>query len=463
MCGIVGARRVKEPAKMAIAMAQGRLQHRGQEAAGCVSTDNGRFREFKGLGLAEQVFKTVDISAQLPGEAAICHLRYATTGASQSTQNVQPFVADIPLHGKVAVAHNGNLTNYKMLRAKLEAEGRVLASTSDSEVFLPLVERVNEREMINAVGAACQQVEGAYALLFLTTRALYAACDPFGFRPLFYAPCGDGWIVASETSALEMFRTGPWQQVDPGVVIEFSDEGLAIARLGQAERLRRCGFEYGYFMMPSSRWEQPVETVRKKMGAALAAKNKIAADLVAPVPDSANSIALGFAQASGIPFDMPFLRNHYYRERTFIQADQILRERGVEMKFIPVPELIEGKRIVIVDDSIVRGNTLRKLVRAARDAGAKEVHLAIGYPPVIHPCHYGIDMQSMDELIATKMSTDEMRQYFGADSLRFLSVQEWMEILGDPSGQNHCYTCITGDHPCDGVRLVQINSTVRHD
>ncbi|APF37266.1 amidophosphoribosyltransferase [Chelatococcus daeguensis] len=425
------------------------LQHRGQEAVGIVSYDGAKFHAEKGLGLVGDNFSDAAVIARLPGAAAIGHVRYATTGET-ALRNVQPLFAE--LHGGgFAVAHNGNLTNALTLRRQLVQEGAICQSTSDTEVILHLVARSRRGRFIDRFIDALQRLEGAYSFVGLTNKKLIGARDPLGIRPLVLGQLDGRYILASETCALDIIGARFVRDIENGEVVVISEEGIESIKPFPDQPMRPCIFEYIYFARPDSIVHgRNVYEVRKRMGEQLAREAPASADVVVPVPDSGVPAAIGYAQACNIPYELGIIRNHYVG-RTFIQPTQSVREIGVRMKHSANRGVVAGRRIVLVDDSIVRGTTSVKIVQMMRDAGATEVHFRIASPPIAHPDYYGIDTPERDKLLAATHSLEEMRAYIGADSLAFLSVDGIYRAVGyegrdtaRPQFTDHCFT---GDYP----------------
>jgi amidophosphoribosyltransferase len=447
-CGVFGIFGHPEAAAVT-ALGLHALQHRGQEAAGIVSFDGRRLNSERRLGLVGDHFSRASTMESLKGHAAVGHVRYSTTGET-ILRNVQPLFAELS-SGGIAVAHNGNLTNALTLRRNLVREGAIYQSTSDTEVILHLVARSRKARIVERFVEALRGIEGAYALVALTNKKLIGARDPLGIRPLVLGMLDGHYILASETCALDIIGAHFVRDIENGEVIVISDEGIeSIKPFGQ-QPARPCIFEYIYFARPDSIVHgRPVYDVRKKMGAQLALEMPVAADVVVPVPDSGVPAAIGYAQASGIPFELGIIRNHYVG-RTFIQPTQSVRELGVRMKHSANRCVVEGKSIVLIDDSIVRGTTSVKIVRMMRDAGAREVHFRISSPPITHPDYYGIDTPERDKLLAANHSLEEMRAYVGCDSLAFLSVDGIYRAMGlkgrDPMRPQFTDHCFTGDYP----------------
>jgi amidophosphoribosyltransferase len=418
------------------------LQHRGQESAGIVSTDGVGIHVERAMGWVADVFSP-DRLRRLPGQRAIGHVRYSTAGSSR-LRNAQPITANTA-RGPIAIAHNGNLTNAEALRREMERDGAIFQSTSDTEVILHLLARAPagplEEQLVYALG----RVTGAYSLLILTPEAMYAARDPHGFRPLGLGRLAEAWVVASETCAMDLIEARYEREVEPGEIVVISDGGMRSRRaFAPAERLQ-CVFEYVYFARPDSvLWGRNVHTVRKALGRELAREHPVEADVVIPVPDSGVSAALGFAEQSGIRYEMGLIRNHYVG-RTFIEPKQGIRHFGVKVKLNPMREMLEGQRVVVVDDSIVRGTTSRKIVKMIRGAGARQVHMRISSPPIKWPCYYGIDTPTRRELIGSSHSVDEIRRYLAADSIGYLSLEGMLKAAG-PDPAHFCHACFTGSY-----------------
>jgi amidophosphoribosyltransferase len=425
------------------------LQHRGQEAAGIVAFDGKRFHSERRLGLVGDHFSNASTIERLPGDAAVGHVRYSTTGET-ILRNVQPLFAELD-GGGLAVAHNGNLTNGLTLRRDLIRQGAICQSTSDTEVILHLVARSRRPLLLDRFIEALRQIEGAYALVALTNKKLIGARDPLGIRPLVLGELDGCPILASETCALDIIGAKFIRDVENGETVAISREGIQSIKPFPARAMRPCIFEYIYFARPDSIVHgRPVYTARKAMGAELAREAPADADVIVPIPDSGVPAALGYAQACGVPFELGIIRNHYVG-RTFIQPTQAIRELGVRMKHSANRAVIDGKRIVLIDDSIVRGTTSVKIVQMMRDAGAREVHMRISSPPIAYPDYYGIDTPERDKLLAARMSLEEMRRFIGVDSLAFLSIDGIYRAMGydkrdelHPQFTDHCFT---GDYP----------------
>jgi amidophosphoribosyltransferase len=447
-CGVFGVLGAAD-ASAVVALGLHALQHRGQEACGIATFDGKRFHTERHLGRVGDAFTGADLVDRLPGYAAIGHTRYSTAGGA-GLRNVQPMFADLE-SGGVALAHNGNLTNFLTLREKLVEEGSIFQSTSDSEVILHLIARSRRPRLVDRFIEALKQIEGGYALVALAEDVMYGVRDPLGIRPLVLGELNGKAVLASETCALDMIGARFVRDVEHGEMVVITEEGVESIRPFPASAARPCVFEYVYFARPDSRVNgRNVYDVRKKMGMRLAQETAVPADVVVPVPDSGVPAALGFAQESGLPFEMGIIRNHYVG-RTFIQPTQGVRELGVRMKHSPNRAVLAGKRVVLIDDSIVRGTTSRKIVRMVREAGATEVHLRSASPPIMYPDFYGIDMPDRDKLLAATHSLKEMEQFLEVDSLGFLSVDGLYAAMGsaprDPANPQFTDHYFTGDYP----------------
>lgn len=447
-CGVFGI--FDHPDAAAItALGLHALQHRGQEASGICSYDGHNFHSERRMGLVGDNFSKPDVLARLKGRIAIGHNRYSTTG-DPLIRNVQPLFADIDTGG-FAVAHNGNLTNALTLRRELISSGAICQSTSDTEVILHLLSRSKKRRIVERLVDAIRQIEGSYALVCLTNDMMIGARDPIGIRPLVIGRLGASYVLASETCALDMVGAEFLREVDNGEVVVITDQGLESHRPFPMRPARPCIFEYIYFARPDSIvGGQTVYDIRKRMGVELAREAVPAADVIVPIPDSGVPAAIGFSQQSGVPFELGIIRNHYVG-RTFIEPEQRIRQLGVKLKHSANPGVIRGSRVVLIDDSVVRGTTSKKIVQLIRDAGATEVHMRISSPPITHPDFYGIDTPSKKDLLAANMSLEEMREFMEADSLAFLSVDGIYRAIGldgrdnrAPQFTDHCFT---GDYP----------------
>jgi amidophosphoribosyltransferase len=447
-CGVFGIYGHPDAAAI-VALGLHALQHRGQEAAGIVAYDGRRFHAERRLGLVGDHFSSAKTIDRLPGNAAIGHVRYATTGET-ILRNVQPLFAELD-SGGFAVAHNGNLTNALTLRRSLVRDGAICQSTSDTEVILHLVARSRKPRFSERFIEALRQIEGAYSLVGLTNKKLIGARDPLGIRPLVLGELDGRYILASETCALDIIGARFVRDVENGEIVVISESGIESIKPFPQQPMRPCIFEYIYFARPDSVVHgRSVYEVRKNMGAELARETAVEADVVVPVPDSGVPAALGYAQASGIPFELGIVRNHYVG-RTFIQPTQSVRELGVRLKHSANRSVVGGKRIVLVDDSVVRGTTSVKIVQMMREAGAREVHFRISSPPITHPDYYGIDTPDRSKLLAARMDLEGMRGYIGADTLAFLSIDGIYRAMGyprrNPARPQFTDHCFTGDYP----------------
>jgi amidophosphoribosyltransferase len=433
------------------------LQHRGQESAGIASSDGREIHCYKSMGHVADIFRP-EVLGGLPGELAIGHTRYSTAGDTVLL-NAQPFSVSFN-KGRVAVAHNGNITNAGELRSELERAGSIFQASSDTEVILHLVAHSREKTLPGALREALLQLEGAFSLVFLAEDRIIVARDPNGFRPLAMGQLElDGRtcpVFASETCAFDLIGATYLNDVEPGEMVIVGPEGIARERYAPWQQPTQCVFEHVYFSRPDSIvFGRAVQQSREKLGRLLADEYPADADVVVPVPDSGVAAAIGYADRSGIPFRQALIRNHYVG-RTFIEPSQAIRDFGVKLKLNPVRHLLEGKRVVLVDDSIVRGTTSRKIVRMVRSAGATEVHLRISCPPTISPCFYGVDTPTKGELIAANHNVEEIRQFVDADSLGYLSLESLRRAVDDDG--RYCYACYTGDYPTD---LVNIENLMR--
>ncbi|MCM3789814.1 amidophosphoribosyltransferase [Domibacillus indicus] len=429
------------------------LQHRGQEGAGVVMSDGERLRGHKGEGLVTEIFNQ-DIINGLTGTAAIGHVRYQTAGGG-GYQNVQPLLFHFQT-GSLALAHNGNLVNATSLKRELEAQGSIFQTTSDTEVLAHLIRRSTYGTIKDRLKTALSMVKGAYAFLVMTENEMHVALDPQGLRPLSIGKLGDAYVVASETCAFDIIGAEFLRDVEPGELITINEDGLHSEQFAAAISDAMCTMEYVYFSRPDSNIHGVnVHSARKRLGKMLAQEVDPAvleADVVTGVPDSSISAAIGFAEATGIPYELGLIKNRYVG-RTFIQPSQSLREQGVKMKLSPVRGVVEGKKVVMVDDSIVRGTTSRRIVTMLKEAGAKEVHVVISSPAIKHPCFYGIDTSEKGELIAAHYTNEELRELIGADSLTYLSVEGTIEAIGHRKSElgecGQCMACFTGEYPTE--------------
>ncbi|ALA57742.1 amidophosphoribosyltransferase [Nitrospira moscoviensis] len=429
------------------------LQHRGQEASGIVSGDGDQFFVHKGMGLVADIYNKTVLD-KLPGHMAIGHNRYSTAGGND-LKNVQPLTVNFAF-GNLALAHNGNLINAQVLRNELEAYGAIFQSTSDSEVIIHLIAHSRADTFLARVVDALSQVRGAFSVVLMTDNGLIAARDPHGLRPLCLGRVRSSWIVASETCAFDLLDAEYVREIEPGELVVISDQGLDSHRPFAKTHPAMCVFEYVYFARPDSRifGANAVYAIRKALGRQLAHESWVPADIVIPVPDSGVPAALGYAEGGGIRFETGLIRNHYVG-RTFIEPEQSIRHFGVKVKLNAVPEVLEGKRVVVVDDSLVRGTTSRKIVKMIRQAGAKEVHMRISSPPIVSPCFYGIDTPTKKELIASNHSAEEIRKYITADSLAYLSLDGMLKAAPGTPDQ-YCNACFTEKYPIPFTRAEEL-------
>ncbi|MED1129180.1 amidophosphoribosyltransferase [Bacillus paralicheniformis] len=426
------------------------LQHRGQEGAGIVATDGEKMSAHKGQGLITEVFQNGELK-KVKGKGAIGHVRYATAGGG-GFENVQPFLFHSQNNGSLALAHNGNLVNATQLKQQLENQGSIFQTSSDTEVLAHLIKRSGHFELKDQIKNALSMLKGAYAFLIMTEKEMIVALDPNGLRPLSVAMLGDAYVVASETCAFDVVGATYLRDVEPGEMLIINDEGMKSERFSININRSICSMEYIYFSRPDSNINGiNVHSARKNLGKKLAEESGIEADVVTGVPDSSISAAIGYAEATGIPYELGLIKNRYVG-RTFIQPSQSLREQGVRMKLSAVRGVVEGKRVVMVDDSIVRGTTSRRIVTMLREAGATEVHVRISSPPIAHPCFYGIDTSTHEELIASSHSVEEIRQEIGADTLSFLSIEGLLSGIGrqyEDENCGQCMACFTGKYPTE--------------
>jgi amidophosphoribosyltransferase len=445
-CGIFGIYNNVNAAEMTY-LGLHALQHRGQESAGIVSSDGENTYRHAGLGLVADVFSNPHTLKGLKGHLAIGHNRYSTTG-STTVANTQPMA--INYHGgSLALAHNGNLVNSKSLRARLEGEGSIFSTSADSEVILHLLARSRKKGLISQMRDALGQIEGAFSLVFLTEDSIVAVRDPHGFRPLCMGSKGDSVVFASESCTFDLIEATYIRDVEPGEIIMVNGKGIKSHHLPPVDRVTQCIFEFIYFSRPDSRiFGEYVDKTRRKLGKVLAEESPTpGADIVISVPDSSNTAALGYAQKAGLRYELALIRNHYIG-RTFIHPSPIMRDFNVRVKFNTVGGVLRGRKVVVVDDSIVRGTTLQKLTRLIRNAGASEVHLRISSPPIRFPCFFGMDFPTRRELIAAHNSVEEVREYLGVDSLKYLSVEAMLSAV--PTGRcGYCTCCFTGDYPVE--------------
>jgi amidophosphoribosyltransferase len=446
-CGLFGIFGHPEAANMSY-LGLYALQHRGQESAGIAASDGGQVRVSRAMGYVADVFDGETLAA-LPGSLAIGHVRYSTAGESR-IENAQPFLIDCA-HGQISICHNGNLVNADELRTELVRQGSIFQSSSDTEVVLHLYARSRAPSIEEAVIESVSQVQGAFSFLMLSRDHLIAVRDPHGFRPLALGRLGDAYVVCSETCAMDLIGATYVRDVEPGEVLVINAQGMRSIKPFAPAPLAHCVFEHVYFARPDSYvFGKSVNEVRTNLGRILAREQPVEADVVVPVPDSGVCAAMGFHEGSGIPLQMGLIRNHYVG-RTFIQPQSSIRHFGVKVKLNPVRSILDGKRVVLVDDSIVRGTTSRKIVKMVRAAGATEVHVRISCPPTISPCFYGVDTPSRSELIAATHTLDEIRDYLEADSVGYLSLEGMMSAVG--AGQKgYCSSCYTAVYPVEFPR-----------
>jgi amidophosphoribosyltransferase len=419
------------------------LQHRGQEACGIVSSDSTDLHQFRSQGLVADVLSE-DVLKKLSGSAAIGHTRYSTTGRN-TIKEVQPFAVTCQ-HGDIAVCHNGNLPFAEARRRELEKDGAIFSSTSDTETILHDIARTPAATAIEAIEKVLKNIEGAFSLLFLTPKALIAVRDARGFRPLVLGKLNGAWCVASETCAFDLIDAQYVREVEPGEMVTVDEKGLHSSKPFETKPHSVCTFEHVYFSRPDSTiFGRSVNESRHKMGKRLALEHPVHADIVVPVPDSGVAAAIGYSSQSGIPFRQAIIRNHYVG-RTFIEPSQSIRSFGVRLKLNPVKDLINGRRVILVDDSIVRGTTSKKIVQMVRDSGATEVHVRISCPPTTHSCYYGVDTPHRQDLIASRMSVEEVCDHIGADSLGYLSLEGMLEAIGIDA-KSSCTACWSGAYP----------------
>jgi len=434
------------------------LQHRGQESAGICTSDGAEVHCVKSMGHVAEIF-TPDVIETLPGEQAIGHTRYSTAGDT-ALLNAQPFSVSCN-KGRIAVAHNGNITNASELRRQLERQGSIFQSNSDTEVILHLVAHSRERTLSGALRDALLQLDGAFSLVFLAEDRVIVARDPRGFRPLAagqmeFSGGRIAHVFASETCAFDLIGAVYMNEVEPGEMVIVGPEGVTRERYAPEQPRAQCVFEHVYFSRPDSIvFEKSVQQSREMLGRLLAREAPADADLVVPVPDSGVAAAIGYAAESGLPFRHGLIRNHYVG-RTFIEPSQVIRDFGVKLKLNPVRHLLEGKSVVLVDDSIVRGTTSRKIVRMVRQAGAREVHVRVSCPPTISPCFYGVDTPTKNELIGANNTVEEIRKFLEADSLAYLSLASLRRAMDDDRKHEYCYACYTGDYPTELVNIEEL-------
>ncbi len=446
MCGIFGIFNHKYASNL-VYLGLHALQHRGQESSGIAATDGTKIVSHKAMGLVSEVY-TGEIIKKLIGTSAIGHVRYSTAGTT-NLSNAQPLVVEYA-HGFLAIAHNGNIINASILRQKLESKGSIFQSTSDSEIIIHLMAISKKKSTVERLIDALKRVNGSYALLILTSSELIATRDPYGIRPLVLGRLKDSYVVSSETCAFDLIGAQYEREIEPGEILSITAEGEVSIYPFKKVEPRNCIFEYIYFARPDSIvFGRSVYVVRKALGTELAKETHVDADMVVPIPDSGIGAALGYAQEVKLPFELGLIRNHYVG-RTFIEPEERIRHFGVKLKLNPVCEAVKGKRIIVIDDSIVRATTGRKVIKMLRDCGAKEIHFRVSSPPVTHPCFYGIDTPTRKELIASSHDLKEIRKYMGTDTLEYLSVEGMRRALMRVGGSNSyvfCDACFTGKYP----------------
>ncbi len=470
MCGVFGIHGHDEAANIGY-LGMHALQHRGQESAGLVAVEDGKLRRHVAMSLVSDAFDRESL-ARLPGRTAIGHVRYSTAGSSE-LRNAQPFVFEYA-GGQVSIAHNGNLVNATELRGELEAQGSIFQTSSDTEVIVHLMAKAKNlsspSDVLGRLIFALSRVRGAYSLVLLTSdEKLIGVRDPNGFRPLVIGRLKDAFVLSSETSSFDLIEAEFIREVEPGEIVVIEKDGMTSHKLGfdqGAASPTFCVFEHVYFARPDSLVNgKSVYRAREKMGMALAAEHPVDADVVIAVPDSGVPAAIGYSRASGIPFEMGLIRSHYVG-RTFIEPQESIRHFGVRLKLSPVRSIVDGKRVVVVDDSLVRGTTSRKIVKMLRNAGAREVHMRISAPPTTHPCFYGIDTPNRSELVAASHTVEEIGRYVTSDSIAYLSHDGMMQaVAGSTSGTGYCSACFTGNYPValgtENLVQLRVNRAVR--
>jgi amidophosphoribosyltransferase len=456
MCGVFGIHGHDEAANIAY-LGMHALQHRGQESAGLVAVDDGRLRRHAAMGLVSDAFNRETLS-RLPGVTAIGHVRYSTAGSSE-VRNAQPFLFEYS-GGQLAIAHNGNIVNAQELRAELESSGSIFQTSSDTEVIVHLMAKAREPDVLGKLVAALRRVRGAYSLVCLTQDAkMIGVRDPNGFRPLVIGRLKDAFVLSSETCSFDLIEAEFIREVEPGEIVIIDKSGMTSHRLPEVAAPTFCVFEHVYFARPDSFLNgRSVYRAREKLGKRLAQEAPVAADVVIPVPDSGVPAAVGYANEARVPFEMGLIRSHYVG-RTFIEPQDSIRHFGVRLKLSVVRSIVDGKRVIVVDDSLVRGTTSRKIVKMLRNAGAREVHLRISAPPTTHPCFYGIDTPTRSELVAASHTVEEIGRYVTCDSIAYLSHDGMMAAVGaESSGAGYCSACFTGKYavPLATPDLVQL-------
>jgi amidophosphoribosyltransferase len=459
MCGIFGIFDYKDAPNITY-LGLHALQHRGQESAGIASTDGETMRSHRQMGLVSDIFNE-EVLKRLKGTSAIGHVRYSTAGSS-NIGNAQPLVVEYS-KGFIAVAHNGNLTNAKVIKEELENYGSIFQSSTDTEVIIHLVALSHENSTLDRLISALRRVEGSYSLLVLTDRELIAIRDPYGFRPLVLGKLKDSYVVSSETCAFDLIEAEYIREIEPGEILHISKDGIKTYTPFKKVSRKHCIFEYIYFARPDSfMFGKTVYTVRKALGRQLARDTHVDADMVIPIPDSGIGAAIGYSQETGIPFELGLIRNHYVG-RTFIEPEESIRHFGVKLKLNAVHDLVKGKRIIVIDDSIVRATTGKKIIKMLRQYGAKEVHFRVSSPPTEYPCFYGIDTPSRGELIASYKTADQINEFMESDTLQYLSVDGMKRAL-ENGDYTYCDACFTGAYPSKfpwGMELEQMELFVK--
>ena len=454
MCGIFGIYNHKDAANLTY-LGLHSLQHRGQESAGIASSDGDTVKFHRDMGLVSDVF-TADVLSKLEGKSAIGHVRYSTAGSS-NLGNAQPLVVEYS-RGHLAIAHNGNLTNARIIQGELQNYGSIFQSTSDTEVIIHLIALAHESTTVERFISALRRVEGSYSLVLLTDKELIAARDPLGFRPLSLGMLKGSYVVSSETCAFDLIGAKFIREIEPGEVLLINNGGISSLMPFKKKKPRNCIFEYIYFARPDSfMFGRTIYNVRKALGRQLAKESNIEADMVIPIPDSGISAAIGYSQEANIPFELGLIRNHYVG-RTFIEPKDSIRHFGVKLKLNALRDIVKGKRIVVVDDSIVRATTGRKIIKMLRQAGAKEVHFRVSSPPTTHPCFYGIDTPSRSQLIASSHTVEEINKYMGSNTLQYLTVGSMKKAIGEGE-YAYCDACFSGIYPSkfpQGMELEQM-------
>jgi amidophosphoribosyltransferase len=461
MCGVFGIHGHDEASNIAY-LGMHALQHRGQESAGLVAASDDKLRRHVAMGLVSDAFNR-DALAKLPGKTAIGHIRYSTAGSSE-LRNAQPFVFEYA-GGSLAIAHNGNLVNANELRAELEAQGSIFQTSSDTEVIVHLMAKSKDPDILGRLNAALRRIRGAYSLILLTNdEQMIGVRDPNGFRPLVIGRLKESFVLSSETCSFDLIEAEFIREVEPGEIVVIGKTGMASHRIpAPPEKPTFCVFEHVYFARPDSLVNgKSVYRAREKMGQALAREAPVEGDVVIPVPDSGVPAAIGYSKEANIPFELGLIRSHYVG-RTFIEPQDSIRHFGVRLKLSPVRSVVDGKRVIVVDDSLVRGTTSRKIVKMLRGAGAREVHLRISAPPTTHPCFYGINTPTRSELVAASHTVDEIARYVTCDSLAYLSHEGMMQAVGSPGGAGFCSACFSGNYPValGSSDLVQLRSIPR--